>query len=111
MEFQFDPKKDEANRKKHGVSLDLARELDWNAMLISEDDVTQDGEERWIGLARRENRLYTTIFTVRGEDTMRIISLRPATNAEIRRYEQQGQAQRKSRTKQRSGRRSDQGRD
>jgi uncharacterized DUF497 family protein len=26
VEFEFDPKKDEANRKQHGVSLDLARE-------------------------------------------------------------------------------------
>ena len=84
MNFEFDPKKDEANRRQRGVSLDLARELDWNAMQVILDDASQPNEERWIGVAPKEDRLYVAVYTVRGEDTMRIISVRAATNTEIR---------------------------
>jgi len=49
VDFEFDPKKDEANRRQHGVSLDLARELDWNAMQVTLDDASRPNEERWIG--------------------------------------------------------------
>jgi uncharacterized DUF497 family protein len=89
VEFEFDPKKDEANRKQHGVSLNLARELDWNAMQVTVDDASDPNEERWIGIAPKGDRLYVTVYTVQDEDAMRIISLRPATNAETQRYEQQ----------------------
>jgi uncharacterized DUF497 family protein len=101
VEIEFDPQKDEANRKKHAVSLDLARELDWNAMQVTADDADEHGEERWIGIAPKGDRLYTTVYTIRGEDTMRIISLRQATNAEIERYEHQGKRQGKIQAQQR----------
>jgi uncharacterized DUF497 family protein len=31
MQIEFDPEKDAGNLAKHGVSLGLAYELDWNA--------------------------------------------------------------------------------
>jgi len=31
MRIEFDPTKDASNRLKHGVSLAMAAELDWNA--------------------------------------------------------------------------------
>lgn len=34
MQFEFDPAKDGANQVKHGVSLVLAIELDWEAALV-----------------------------------------------------------------------------
>ena len=111
MEFEFDPKKDEANRRQHGVSLDLARELDWNAMQVTLDDASEPNEERWVGIAPKGDRLYMTVYTVQDEDAMRIISLRPATNAEIRRYEQkQGRKQGKVQAKHRRQRGARQGR-
>lgn len=110
MECEFDQQKDETNRSKHGVSLNFARELDWDAMLVVEDDTGDYDEERWIGIAPKGERLYTTVFTVRGEDRMRVISLRPATNSEIRRYEQQGKKQSEVRPKHRRRGKSDKGR-
>ena len=111
MEFEFDPKKDEANRRQHGVSLDLARELDWNAMQVTLEDASDPNEERWVGIAPKGDRLYVTVYTVQDEDAMRIISLRPATNAEIRRYEQQqGRKQGKVQAKHRRQRGARQGR-
>jgi hypothetical protein len=34
MEIEFDPAKDEANRRRHGVSLDLAAEMDFEVALV-----------------------------------------------------------------------------
>lgn len=80
-------------------------------MLVTEDDAGGYGEERWIGIPPKGDRIYTILSTVRGEDTMRIISMRPATNTEIRRYEQQGQTQRKTHPKHRRRRGSHKSRD
>jgi uncharacterized protein len=34
MDIEFDPVKDASNQAKHGVSLALAAELDWDAALV-----------------------------------------------------------------------------
>jgi uncharacterized DUF497 family protein len=89
VKIDFDPEKDKANRKKHGVSFAFAAELDWDVMWVRADDADAYDEDRWIGVAPKGARLYTVVFTVRGDETMRIISLRRATNQEIRCYEGQ----------------------
>ena len=38
MRIDFDPAKDASNREKHGLSLALARELDWHAAMVWVDD-------------------------------------------------------------------------
>ena len=53
MQFEFDPAKDQANQEKHGVSLGLAAEVDWDAALVWVDDRVEYGEQRMIALARR----------------------------------------------------------
>jgi uncharacterized protein len=90
MEIEFDKAKDRRNRAKHGLSLGFAARLDWDSMLVQVDDKEDYGEERWIGVAPRERRLYTVVFTMRDDEIPRIISLRRATNTEIERYETQG---------------------
>ena len=91
MKIEFDPAKDSRNRKKHGLSLGFAAELDWDAMQIEPDDSQDFGEERWLGVAPAGGELYAVVFTSRNDDeTMRIISLRRASNSEVRRYETQG---------------------
>jgi uncharacterized DUF497 family protein len=90
MRIEFDKAKDRRNRAKHGLSLGLAAKLDWDSMLLQVDDREDYGEERWIGIAPQGGRLYTAVFTMRDHGTLRIISLRRATNTEIERYETQG---------------------
>jgi uncharacterized DUF497 family protein len=51
MRITFDPAKDAANRAKHGVSLSVARELDWGAALVWIDDRFEYDELRMIALA------------------------------------------------------------
>jgi hypothetical protein len=89
VKIEFDPAKDNANRRKHGVSLALAAELDWDAKWVRADDARNYGEDRWIGVAPKGARLHTVVFTVRTDEVLRIISLRRATNQEIRSYEGQ----------------------
>jgi uncharacterized protein len=85
MRFEFDPSKDAANRAKHGVSLALAEELDWDAALVWVDDRFDYTELRMIALAPKTNTLYYVAMVDRGE-VYRIISLRRATRREVQHY-------------------------
>jgi uncharacterized DUF497 family protein len=87
MQIEFDPAKDAANLAKHGVSLALARELDWEAALVWVDDRFEYGELRIIALAPKTGILYYVAFVNRGE-VRRIISLRRANRREVKRYVQ-----------------------
>ncbi|WP_296894678.1 BrnT family toxin [Thiobacillus sp.] len=51
MHIEFDPAKDLANQDKHGVSLLMAAELDWEAALVWVDERIEYGERRMIALA------------------------------------------------------------
>ena len=85
MRIEFDPDKDAANRTRHGVSLALARELDWDAALVWIDHRFQYDEVRMIALAPKTNTLYYVAFADRG-NRRRIISLRHATRREVKHY-------------------------
>lgn len=85
MRIAFDPAKDASNLKKHGVSLALARQLDWNAALVWVDTRFQYPELRMIALAPETSILYYVAF-VEDEETRRIISLRRATRREVTHY-------------------------
>ncbi|MCX7893358.1 MAG: BrnT family toxin [Burkholderiales bacterium] len=87
MRIEFDPAKDALNRARHGVSLRLARELDWDAALVWVDDRFGYDELRMIALAPKANTLYYVAFVER-DDLRRIISLRRATRREVKRYVQ-----------------------
>ncbi len=51
MDIEFDPVKDASNQAKHGVSLALAAELDWDAALVWVDARYEYDELRMIALA------------------------------------------------------------
>jgi len=87
VRFEFDPNKDQLNLHKHGVSLSLARELDWDAALLWIDDRRDYRETRILALAPRTSILYYVAFVDRS-DVRRVISLRRANRREVRRYVQ-----------------------
>ncbi len=87
MRIEFDPVKDAANREKHGVSLALAGELDWEAALVWIDERIEYGELRAIALAPKVEILYYVAFVGRGA-ARRIISLRRANRREVKYYVQ-----------------------
>lgn len=85
MKIEFDPAKDVANQTKHGVSLSVAGELDWEAALVWIDDRLEYGEMRMIALAPKTEILYCVAFVDRGE-ARRVISLRRANRREVKHY-------------------------
>lgn len=87
MGIEFDPAKDAANLLKHGVSLALASELDWDASLVWVDERHDYGELRMIALAPATGILYYVAFVDRTE-VRRIISLRRANRREVKHYVQ-----------------------
>jgi len=87
MHIEFDPAKDLANQDKHGVSLALAVELDWEAALVWVDERIEYGEVRMIALAPKTGILYYVAFVDRGR-VRRIISQRRANRREVKHYVQ-----------------------
>jgi len=85
MRIEFDPAKDAANKRKHGVSLAIAGELDWESALVWVDDRFEYDEIRMIALAPKTAILYYVAFVDRGE-VRRIISLRRANRREVKHY-------------------------
>lgn len=85
MRIQFDPTKDAANKRKHGVSLSTATELDWESALVWVDDRFDYKEMRMIALAPKTAILYYVAFVDRGE-VRRVISLRRANRREVKHY-------------------------
>ena len=91
MRFEWDQKKNEANRRKHGVSFETAALVfeDSNRLLFVERVV--DGEERRHAIgAVRESFLFLTVAHAytedRAETIVRIISARRATRHERKLY-------------------------
>lgn len=85
MLIEFDPLKNQSNLAKHGVSLALASELDWDEALVWVDDRFEYGERRMIALAPRTGILYYVAFVDRHR-VRRIISLRRANRREVKHY-------------------------
>ena len=67
MYIELDPAKDVANQTKHGISLSVAGELDWEAALVWIDDRLEYGETRMIALAPKIEILYYVAFVDRAK--------------------------------------------
>ena len=85
MQIEFDPEKDKINQAKHGVSLILASELDWQNALVWIDTRKNYGEMRMIALAPSIGILYYVAYVDRNE-FRRVISLRRANRREVKHY-------------------------
>ena len=87
MQVEFDPHKASTNLKKHGVSLAEAAGSLLDPFALVREDEDAEGEVRFVlvGMSR-ENRLLTVCYTLREEETIRLISARQATRREERQY-------------------------
>ncbi|MBS0560250.1 MAG: BrnT family toxin [Proteobacteria bacterium] len=86
MDIEFDPNKDEVNRRKYGLSLAEAARLDFDTAAVLADDRRVYGEARFRAYGLIDRRLHMLAFTMRG-DVLRVISLRRANRTEVRRYD------------------------
>jgi uncharacterized DUF497 family protein len=95
VRFEWDEAKNLANQRKHGLSFEKASAVFLDPLYVSVQDRIENGEPRWRAIGRVGDLLILTVaHTVREEkadgtlvDVFRIISARPATRKERRRYE------------------------
>ncbi len=87
MPSTFDPVKDAANRKKHGVSLAEGDGILNDPLALTIEDSAALGEQRFISIGMNVfGQLRVVVYALRDEYA-RIISVRKAEPKEIRAYE------------------------
>ena len=87
MEFDWDPRKAIANRRKHGVDFADAGTVLHDEHAITISDNSSDEEDRFVTLGMDAlGRVLVVVYTWR-EDLPRLISARRATRREQRQYE------------------------
>lgn len=85
MQFEFDPRKSELNKLKHGINFAEAQQLweDPNRLLIP---ARTSDEPRFLLMAKVFDKHWSAVFTIRGE-AVRIISVRRSRAEEVEIYE------------------------
>ena len=85
MEFEFDPKKSDGNKQKHGLDFYEARAL-WDDPDLIEIPVRTIDEPRYLVIGTIEGKHWSGVITYRG-DKVRIISVRRSRKEEVEIYE------------------------
>ena len=85
MEFEFDKRKSQINKKKHGIDFIEAQAL-WNDLDRIEIPAKTIDEERFLIIGKISDKYWSTIITYRNEK-VRIISARRSRKEEIDIYE------------------------
>jgi len=83
--FEFDPAKSAANLAKYGVDFVAGQAL-WSDPAAIEAPARTEGEPRYLVVGRIGQATWAAIITYRGE-SIRVISIRPARQEEVARYE------------------------
>ena len=87
LRFEFDPAKAATNLRKHGVSLADAEGVFYDTLAIHAPDPDAIGEDRSVAVGLGSaGELLVVIYTMRGEQVVRLISARHATRREARAY-------------------------
>lgn len=87
MESGFDPKKDAANLRKHGVSLAEGDGVLNDPLALTIEDLASTDEQRFVSIGMNVlGKLRVVVYAMRGED-IRIISVRKPEPKEVRDYE------------------------
>jgi uncharacterized DUF497 family protein len=88
MPSAFDPRKDAANRKKHGISLAEGDGVLTDPLALTIEDLSAQGERRFVSIGTNVfGNLRVVVYALRGEDA-RIISVRKPEPKEVRTYEE-----------------------
>jgi uncharacterized protein len=88
MRVEWDPNKASSNFHKHGIRFADAESVLFDPNAVSIEDTTAKDEQRFIAIGVDSLwRLLVVVYTHRGR-TIRLISARPATKTERRKYEE-----------------------
>lgn len=85
MVFEFDKRKSQTNKKKHGIGFDEAQTL-WEDPDHVEIPAKTIDEERYLLIGMIADKFWSAIFTYRN-DKVRIISVRRSRKEEVEIYE------------------------
>ncbi|MCL2298360.1 MAG: BrnT family toxin [Proteobacteria bacterium] len=89
MDFEWDADKAALNLKKHGVAFEDAEHVFYDLGRIERYDGREDyGEDRWVTIGFVDPVLLYVAYTVRNEETIRLISARKANEEERKQYRQ-----------------------
>lgn len=89
MEFEWDPRKDEANRHKHGVGFREATTAFGDPLAMTFPDIDHSiSERRFLTIGVSASGRLLVVAHTENDDTIRIISARPLTRRERRFYEE-----------------------
>ena len=89
MRFEWDPQKNESNKKKHGISFEEAQTVFYDEFAVLFDDPDHsDEEDRFLilGITQRENLCIVSHCYREADEIIRIISARKATKVETKFY-------------------------
>jgi uncharacterized DUF497 family protein len=85
VEFEFDPKKSDSNKQKHGIDFYEAQTL-WSDPDLIEISVKTSDEPRYLVIGKISEKHWSGVITYRG-DKLRIISVRRSRKEEVEIYE------------------------
>ena len=88
MRFDWDSEKEKANLEKHGVSFEEAARLlsSGEDYLEIYDESHSQEEDRFIAIGPVAGHIIVVVYADWPEDTIRLISARPATGTELQLY-------------------------
>jgi len=92
IRFEWDPRKSESNRRKHGIDFERVRDVFFDPFKSRAMEGHEHGEVRWRTIGEIRGRLFVVSHTLEEEgetEVIRIISARKATRRERRTYEGQ----------------------
>jgi uncharacterized protein len=94
LQFTWDPRKAESNKRKHGISFEYAVRVFADPYALSEQDRVEDNEYRWQTIGLIEGIIvllvaHTIEDEEEGSEVVHIISARRAERHERRRYEEE----------------------
>lgn len=86
MEFEFDPRKSEANQRKHGIDFNQAKRL-WDDPAVVQIPAGTADEPRFLMIGRLQGKHWSAVITYRSS-VIRLISVRRSRPEEVQLYEQ-----------------------
>ncbi len=86
MPFEYDPRKSEANKRKHGIDFEEAQSL-WDDPFLLEIPVRVTDEPRMLVIGKIQGKHWSSVITIRDEN-IRLISVRRARKEEVALYEE-----------------------
>jgi uncharacterized DUF497 family protein len=85
VRLSYDPRKNEENIRKRGLSFEAAAEFDFEGALYATDNRRDYRETRYVAIGALGSRLHVLCFTETLEG-IRVISFRKANAREVKRF-------------------------